>query len=126
MTGRRSTPEGAAPPGARTYDPEFLLRPFLVTVEGFGEHGFHAVSRGRALADAWRSYCGAQDPVSFGRFLRMARVQTGDPGPRFGDMITVGGRKAFYVGCNGHYVQFAAPGAVSYSNSHPADVGPAT
>lgn len=106
----------------RAYHADFLLRPFVVSVEGFSDSQYHATSRARALADAWNSYCGSQDPVPFGRFMQMAKVAAGEPGPRFGERITVGGRDAFYVGENGHYVQFALPGARCYSNSHPADV----
>jgi hypothetical protein len=104
------------------YDPEFLIRPFLVTVEGFGGFTYHAASRGRALADAWNAYNGAQDPLPFGRFMAMARVAVGEPEEGFGEPITVGGRRAFYVGRNRQYVQFALPGARTFSNSHPLDV----
>lgn len=108
------------------YDPQFRLRPFVVSVEGFESVQYHAASRQKALADAWNAYCGALEPVTFGRFMQMARVAPGTPGPRFGERITVEGREAFFVGENGRYVQFAYPDAQRYANCHQADVGPAT
>ena len=106
----------------RNYDPEFLLRPFAVTVEGFGTSLFHAPTRSRALADAWNAYVGAGYDVRYGDFMKIAQVRATMPGERFGEPILVGGRRAFYVSWDTHYVQFASPGATRHSNSHPLDV----
>lgn len=106
----------------RPRDPEFLLYAYAVTVEGFPTSTFYASTRGRALADAWNAYVGAGYDASFGDFMKIAKAMTTTPHERFGDPILVGGRKAFFVSWDSHYVQFALPGATRYSNSHPLDV----
>lgn len=106
----------------RNYDPEFLLRPFAVTVEGFGTFTFHAPTRARAMADAWNAYVGAGYDMPYAGFMKIAQVRSTVPGERFGEPILVGGRRAFYVSWDSHYVQFASPGATRYGNSHPLDV----
>lgn len=103
-------------------DPEFLLQAYAVTVEGFSPATFYASSRARALGDAWNAYVGAGYQATYGEFLKMAKALTTMPPDRFGETIVVGGRKAFFVSWDGHYVQFALPGATRYSNSHPLDV----
>ncbi|MFZ3482160.1 hypothetical protein [Sphingomonas sp. 3-13AW] len=103
------------------FDPDFLLRPFRVTVEGFDAFTLHAASRGKALSAAWDSYNSARDPISFGEFMKMAKVARGSASADFGREIRVAGRRAFYVSWDTHYIQFALPKATSYSNTHPLD-----
>lgn len=104
------------------YDPDFLLRAYAVTVEGFPPSTFYASTRGRALADAWNAYVGAGYDASFGDFMKIAKALTTRPHARFGDPILVGGRKAFFVSWDSHYVQFVLPGQNRYSNAHRLDV----
>lgn len=116
---------GTAAAGKPTYDPRFLLRPWMVVVEGHSGITFYAPSRGSALAAAWHAYNGALDPVTFKAFMTMAKVTPGVAAERYGERILVGGREAFFVS-EGHYVQFALPGATTFSNSHHLDVQPWT
>jgi hypothetical protein len=100
----------------------FLLKPFVVEVQGFGAWPYPAASRGKALAEAWRDFSNLRDNATFKDFLRIAKVWRSGAAPRFGEPITVGGRPAFYVGERGQYIRFARPGETATFLSHPADV----
>ncbi len=99
----------------------FRLRRYEVTVGHWGAGIFLAVTRGKALADAWRS--DAFNGYTFGEFLKMARCRLTDfqikPEP-----ITVLGKPAFKVDHNSQYVQFAYPDGEFVLNAHPLDVLP--
>lgn len=100
-----------------------LIKRWDVTVFGYGTGAYYAVSRGRALADAWRS--AAFYDWTFKRFLREARARAAEPAsPRFGEPITVGGKPAFFIESNRQYVRFAYAGSDHVSNAHPYDVEP--
>jgi hypothetical protein len=99
----------------------FLLKPYVVSVPGYGAFAYPAASRGKALAEAWRDYRICSD-TSFGDFLRIARATLSDRAPRFGEPIEVAGKSAFYVGERGQYIRFARPGETITHLSHPADV----
>lgn len=102
----------------------FLLKAYRVTVEGFPGYLYYTTTYGRALAEAWRSYCSYRE-VSYREFLRIARGWREDPmRPDFGLPITVGGKPAFFVDSNNQYVQFTRPGCTDYFNAHPFDVEP--
>lgn len=49
------------------------IRVWSVTVEGYGSANFNAVSRGKAMAEAWRS--SAFDGWSFKEFIQRARCK---------------------------------------------------
>lgn len=100
----------------------FMLKPFVVSVDGFGQSVYPAASRGKALAAAWRSYTSCYNSATFKDFLKIARARQGESPARFGDAIKVGGMPAFYVGENGQYVRFVRPGETEIYLSHPADV----
>jgi hypothetical protein len=101
----------------------FVIKPFIVSVDGYGQSGYHARSRGKALADAWRS--DAFHQLSFKDFLKIARCWMQTPfDPRFGDPITVNGKPAFFVESNRQYVRMAWPGSDHVSNAHPLEVKP--
>jgi hypothetical protein len=101
----------------------FIIKPFIVSVDGYGQSGYHARSRGKALADAWR--CDAFDHLTFKGFLKIARCRLVDHNdPRFGDPITVNGRPAFFVENDRQYVRMAWPGSDHVSNAHPLEVKP--
>jgi hypothetical protein len=99
----------------------FKLRRYEVTVGRWGAGIFLATSRGKALADAWRS--DAFEGYTFGEFLKMAHCRlTGfqiKPIP-----ITVEGRPAFKVDHDSQYVQFVYPDGEFVLNAHPLDVLP--
>ena len=98
-----------------------ILRRYVVAVIGWGEASILASSRGKALADAWRS--DAFTNLSFGAFLRIARCRLDRIQPRAID-ITVSGKPAHGIGHNGQYVQFVYPGKDVVLNAHPLDVLP--
>lgn len=82
-----------------------------------------ALTRGKALASAWRSDVFSSTP--FGDFLRFARCRRDRvTPPRWGDPITVEGKLAFFLGNNRQYVQIALPGREWPLNAHPYDVLP--
>ena len=118
--GHEPRPAVLAVPGT-IHDADFILRRYLVTVRGWGEGVYLAKSRGRALADAWRSDAFAH--YSFGQFLRLARCRIDRFQPEPSE-ITVLGKRALGLGHNGQYVQFVWPGKDVVLNSHPLDVLP--
>ena len=81
-----------------------------------------AVSRGKALADAWRS--DAFNGSTFGEFLKFARCRRAPDPSWWGKPITVEGKPAFYLGHNRQYVSIAYPGGTFALNAHPYDVLP--
>lgn len=99
----------------------FKLRRYEVTVGHWGAGIFLTTTRGKALADAWRS--DAFEGYTFGEFLKMARCRLTDfqikPVP-----ITVSGKPAFKVDHNQQYVQFVYPDGEFVLNAHPLDVLP--
>lgn len=104
-------------------DARLIVKPFDVTVTGYpGAECIFARSRGQALAKAWR--CDAFGNVSFGAFLKMARAVQGEPGDRFGEAMTVGGKPAFYISHDRQYIQFVLPDSDVVLNTHPLDVEP--
>ncbi len=102
----------------------FFLKQFRVSVSGFDSHPYHARSRQKALADAWRNFCSYRDDVAFKDFLKMARALQEEPSERFGEAIIVGGKPAFYVSHNQQYIQFVRPDSDVILNGHPFDVEP--
>jgi len=103
---------------------DFILKQFRVSVDGFDSHVYHARSRQKALANAWRDFCSYRDDVDFKAFLRMARAQQEEPDERLGEPIIVGGRPAFYVSHNRQYIRFVRPDTDVILSSHPFDVEP--
>lgn len=102
-----------------------LLKPFTVHVSGFPPSTYYAASRGKALARVWGEYAATFDEVSFGQFLKLARVRKCDLAQgRFGDPIIVGGQSAYFVSSDTQYVQFVRPNSDVIMNSHPFDVEP--
>jgi len=102
----------------------FLIKRYLVVVDGFDPGHYFAASHGKARRDAWLSYTHCDSRCKFGDFLKISRVIRAPNTPGMGDKITVGGKPAFKVSYDGHYVQFARPGCDRVMNSHPLDVEP--
>lgn len=102
-------------------DDGFILRRYIVSVGRWGEGVYLATSRGKALADAWRS--DAFNGYTFGEFMKMARCKLSPHQPKPIE-ITVSGERALGLGHNGQYVQFVFPGDHRVLNSHPLDVLP--
>ena len=100
---------------------EFILRRYVVSVTGWGEATYLAASRGKAMADAWRS--DAFSDCTFGEFLKISRCRLDWCQPKPSE-ITVSGKRAFGLGHNGQYVQFVYPCAAVVLHSHPLDVMP--
>lgn len=105
----------------------FLLKRWSVTVtwsSGVETIGHVvATTRGRALADAWRS--DAFNGSTFAEFMKFARCRRDrTTPPRWGDPITISGKPAFFLGNNRQYVEFAYPNATFLLSAHPYDVLP--
>jgi len=100
----------------------FIIKPFVVSVDGYGQSVYHARSRAKALADAWRSDVFSH--WSYKDFLKHARCRATDENVRFGDQIVVCGRPAFFVENNRQYVRFVRPNSDTIMNAHPLDVKP--
>lgn len=108
---------------------ELLLKRWEVTVQWSSgkttSEIIVATTRGKALADAWRSDAFSSTP--FGDFLKFARCRRDRYVPhRWGDRITACGRPAFFLGNNRQYVQIAFADTESQfvGNAHPYDVFP--
>ena len=101
----------------------FLLRPWIIEVEGFDPHTVFAASRGKALALDWRAYCDALNPIPFFDFLRRAKAYGGLGNPdHFGKRITVEGRPAFLVQWSGRDPLFVWPDSETMLRAHHSDV----
>ncbi|HEX7856007.1 MAG TPA: hypothetical protein VF503_20180 [Sphingobium sp.] len=100
----------------------FLHKEWGVSVAGYGEERLVAISRGRALSDAWHSPAFAG--MSFGDFLKRAKCKQAESGSPFGASIIVDGKPAFFVGADNAHVRFAYPGSVNISSAHPYEVFP--
>ena len=102
-----------------------LLKAFTAHVSGFPPRTYYAASRGQALARVWGEYAATFDEVTFGQFLKLARVRRcEEPQGRFGDPIIVGGEPAHFVSNDPQYVQFVRPDSDVILHSHPLDVEP--
>ena len=101
--------------------PEFMIRPFTVSVEGHPPALVFAPTRGQAMAKAWSDYRSVHD-VSYKAFMAMAHVVKAPAPPRFGERITVSGSPAFLVADGQHAVRYAYPGDLTIGSTHPLDV----
>lgn len=113
-------PPGLAPSG---FDPSrsFVVRPWTVIVSGYGHGDYIARTRGKALADAWRS--SAFEGWTFAEFLKRSTCRLNrHPWERFGEAITVAGKPAFLVSSNKQYVVFVRPDSDVLMSAHPFDV----
>lgn len=106
------------------HPPDLMIRPYIIAVSGFGELTWFARSRSKALAKAWEAYCSYRDDVGFGAFLKLARCLGQTTACRFGEAITVGNERAYFVSCDRQYIQFVRPNSDVILNSHPLDVDP--
>jgi hypothetical protein len=108
---------------ATTRAPKFPLRRYEVEVGRWGTGVYLATSRGKALADAWRS--DAFNGYTFGEFLKLARCRLSPPHhqPK-PDIITVSGEECWGLGHNGQYVLLVRFGGDHVLYSHPLDVLP--
>jgi hypothetical protein len=104
----------------------FLLKRWTVSVTWSSgtitSADIEAPTRGKAMADAWRS--DVFNGSTFGEFLRFARARRAPEPRRFGDEIMVLGKPAFFIENNRQYVRFAWPGNGCVFNAHPYDVEP--
>lgn len=99
-----------------------IVKRWDVTVVGYGTGAYDGASRGKALADAWRS--DAFNGYTYRQFLSIANCRKGTLPDRWGDHITVCGKPAFFLESNRAYVRFAYPDCGVVSNAHPFDVEP--
>lgn len=103
----------------------FILKAYEVTVRGFGPVQYEGKSPGQARAKAWRAYSEARG-TSFRDFLELSSIRRIEPPERFGQEVTVSGRRAYLcLGLHGQYVRFCRPDSDVVLLSHPADIGPA-
>jgi hypothetical protein len=102
-----------------------ILKPFELTVQGFGTYRYFAATRGRALSKAFGDWTSLRDEGTFKQFLKIASAKgCAIDCPRFGEEMTVCGEPAFYVSHNSQYIQFVRPGSDVIFNTHPLDVEP--
>ena len=103
--------------------PEFVLRPYVVSVEGFGCATYHA--RTPARARVWAFDSAAFNGWTFKQFLQRSRLwRAPKHDPNYGREIIVAGERAFYVTGNSQYIQFVRPNSDVILNTHPYDVEP--
>lgn len=103
--------------------PEFpILKRFEVTVDRYGSAIYVTTTRGKALADAWRS--SAFDGWTYIQFCKVARCRRTPEPPGFGDPCTFEGKPARFFGYNNQYVSIQLPGRDHLSNAHPYDIMP--
>lgn len=108
---------------------ELLLKRWEVSVKWasgtISRETIVATSRGKAMADTWRS--DAFSGSTYAEFLKFSRCRRGHYKPhRWGDRITACGRPAFFLGNNRQNVQvaFAGTNEQYVGNAHPYDVLP--
>jgi len=101
---------------------DMRVKPWEVQVAGYGySHTLYfEVSRGAAIANAWRSP--AFDGMSFKDFLKIVRCRRAEPSERYGERFTISGRAARYISHNRQYVQFVWDGEETVLNTHPLDI----
>lgn len=98
------------------------MKRYRVSVSGYGSETYDAASRGKALAQAYRT--DAFGGWTFKKFLTQARVSQAAALADYGREITVSGKPAFYLNRNSQYIRFVFPGSDVVLNSHPLDVEP--
>lgn len=97
------------------------VKPWTVEIRGRCDRGtFHGTSRGKVIADAWRS--DAFLGTSFKEFLKVVSCRRAEPCERYGERFTIGGRPARYVSHDTQYVQFVWEGGDTVFNTHPLDI----
>ena len=102
-----------------------IVRPWRVRVAGYEDSYVHYErSRQKALAASWRDYGCYVKQVPFRQFLQIASARMEPLGERFGELMWVGGKPAFYVSHNSQYIQFVRPDSDMVMNTHPYDVEP--
>lgn len=127
--GHSAKPEPASRLGQKASVPDavdysqLIVKPYIVTTNGYGEDTYYARSRGRALADAWQSSLVCNN-WSFGEFLKQSNAYSGVGHPQYGEPITVCGKPAFIVSANKQYIRFVRPGSDVVMSTHPLDVEP--
>ena len=108
-----------------TLDPgTFKLRRYEVSVSGFSEPMsavYLSTSRGKAMADAWRSDIFSN--YTFGEFLKIARCRLSWYQAKPTE-IEVLGERVWGLGHNRQYVQFVRPNGDHVLKAHPLDVLP--
>jgi hypothetical protein len=103
----------------------FILKAYEVVVRGYGPVRYEAISPGNARAKAWRDYSEARN-TPFGEFLTLSSVRRIEAPERFGEEVTVSGRRAYLcLGLHGQYVRFCRDDSDLVLLSHPNDIGPA-
>lgn len=100
-----------------------IIKPFRVSVAGYGDYTYFTSTRGKALSKAFGDF-GSISDIPFKEFLKIARAVKGVPTENFGTPITVGGKSAYFVSSNRQYVQFVRDDSAVILNSHPYDVEP--
>lgn len=101
----------------------FIMKAWRVHVSGFSSVRYFAASRGKALSAAWSDYS-SFNAVSFGEFLKIAKVFRIDSYDGFGDLIEVGGQPAHYLTSDSQYVHICRPDSDVVLFAHPLDVYP--
>lgn len=102
---------------------DMKIKAWDVTVRGYGVARYYAATRGKALAEAWRS--DAFSTISFKDFLKIASCfKAMFVHECFAAPITVGGKPAFFVERSRSYVRAAEAGSDVIGNYHPSEVLP--
>lgn len=96
------------------------VKPWAVTVSGYGTGAWYGTSRGKVIADAWR--CDSFCHVSFKDFLLVVQCRRAEPSERYGERFTINGKPARYISHNRQYVQFVWDGEETVLNTHPLDI----
>lgn len=99
----------------------FLIKRYLVEVEGCPAYPYDEASPGKARAASWRLYSEYRD-CTFKEFLKISRVFKGEAPEGYGRPILVSGRPGYWVGHDGQYVRFTFPYSDVVLLSHPLDV----
>lgn len=102
---------------------DLIIHPYTAHVAGYGSHTCFAKSRGQALSRTFNLLKQCSN-ISYRDFLGIVSCRKSAPYERFGSLITVEGRKAFYVSHNRQYVEFVYPNSDVILSSHPLDVLP--
>lgn len=107
-------------------DKDFLMKRWTVTVRwssgALTSNDVIAPTRGKALADTWRS--DVFNGCTFGEFLRFTTCRRAPDPEWWGAEIEVLDERAFFLGEDGQYVRFCRPGSDVAMISHPYDVQP--
>ncbi|TAY95834.1 hypothetical protein [Rhizobium ruizarguesonis] len=107
----------------------FIMRRYIVAVDGYCDWHCEASSPGKARAKAWREWVDVFGKgITFHDFLCRSSVRRDPTPPRgFGRRVLVSGAPAYALSwpSDGYRVRFVEDDSDVIHNSHPADVSEA-